>query len=465
MVAAESPAIQTYRIVLLAHGSDGVFVVPSSSGFCLPAITTLRHARPTQQLTRNIERLSGRQVVCLFETKVLPAPNERPDVRYQVMEFVETFRNAPNGFSLLTLPELDGSSFCDSQDWLAVHASLKQCCSATSGSGLFAKPGWFRELNKWAGDALAPHGLRLTGKFSQFSATPTSSLVRFETNAAPVWLKAVGTAHPHEFAITLHLARRLPQYTPTVIATHEKFNAWLALEADGTSLGPSSPVQHWLAASTALATLQCNSIQAATSLRSLVQHDLRLSTLTEIIDPLLDEVSESMLQQENAPPARLNHQQLTDLADRLQSAIREMELLGLPDSLGHLDLNPGNIIVSDSRCTFLDWAEAYVGPAFLSLSYLLEYFSRMPLCSNFYLQCLSRAYQKVWNAQVPPAKVLHALKLSPLVAAFAYAASFASWKDRNALSHSPEKAKFLRSLARRMFRESQFIQSGRHKCP
>ena len=65
------------------------------------------------------------------------------------------------------------------------------------------------------------------------------------------------------------------------------------------------------------------------------------------------------------------------LGEQIEEALSLSADLGIPDALGHLDLNPGNVIVSEGQCVFLDWAEAYVGNPLFSFQYLVEHFRRM----------------------------------------------------------------------------------------
>ena len=61
---------------------------------------------------------------------------------------------------------------------------------------------------------------------------------------------------------------------------------------------------------------------------------------------------------------------------QVKDALTAWAQSNIPDTLGHLDLNPGNILISPDQCVFLDWAEAYVGPPFLTFQYLIEHLSQ-----------------------------------------------------------------------------------------
>jgi aminoglycoside phosphotransferase (APT) family kinase protein len=130
-----------------------------------------------------------------------------------------------------------------------------------------------------------------------------------------------------------------------------------------------------------------------------------------------------------------------------------LSALGIPDSLGHLDLNPWNIVVGREGCAFLDWAEAYVGHPFYSFQYLLEHFRRAVSLDRSREAHLTESYAEPWRHVVCGEAVGEALKLAPVLAAFAYAAGTGVWDDGENL-RDPATAAFLRSLARRLNREA-----------
>ena len=145
-----------------------------------------------------------------------------------------------------------------------------------------------------------------------------------------------------------------------------------------------------------------------------------------------------------------------------RATLDALEALGIPETLGHLDLNPGNIIVSPSRCTFLDWAEAYVGNPFFSLEYLREHLRRTSGTDSAVETNLVESYCAQWEQVVPTAAVAEGLTLAPLLAVFAYVAGSNAWEDAERLQ--PATAGYLRSLTRRMSREANELADRRSLC-
>ena len=163
------------------------------------------------------------------------------------------------------------------------------------------------------------------------------------------------------------------------------------------------------------------------------------------------------------PPAPLNRKELLLLGDRLQTALEALEMLGMPETLGHLDLNPGNIVASPDRCIFLDWAEAHIGNPFFTVQYLLEHLRRTVGVDSALERRLVSTYCSRWEGVVPRTAMDDALSLTPLLAAFAYAAGSELWRDKERMQ-DPATAGYLRSLARRMHREANSLGEQRSVC-
>src|ERR1700676_2916591 len=127
---------------------------------------------------------------------------------------------------------------------------------ATIVPGLFAKPCFVFEIMDWAQKEIAPLGLTLTGPFRQLNASPTFSLIRFETDGPALWFKAVGEPNLREFSITRNLSQMFPTSLPRLIATQTHWNAWLTTETQGKHPEEGTQIGVWKAVVQALADLQ-----------------------------------------------------------------------------------------------------------------------------------------------------------------------------------------------------------------
>jgi len=333
---------------------------------------------------------------------------------------------------------------------------------AAKPAGPFSRLGWFCDLRNWMNSVIEPMGFHLTGRFRQLNASPTFSLVRFETDGPGVWFKAVGEPNLREFAITHMLAQLCPDYLPPILATCPEWNAWLSREPQGELLSEVPEQPRWERTAAALAKLQIESIDRCSAVLGAGARDLGSRSLSKLIQPVLSVAAQLMERQPEVPPPVLGRNDLLTLADSLQSALDRAKSTGVPETIGHLDLNPGNILVAENRCAFLDWAEAYVGNPLFSLEYLLEHAKRTFGTDSAVPAKLTEVYCRQWDGVISSAAMKQALALAPLLAVFAYAVGSRTWNATEKIEES-SSAGYLRSLVRRMHRES--IELTQHRVP
>jgi hypothetical protein len=326
----------------------------------------------------------------------------------------------------------------------------------------FSRLGWLSHLQDWVTTVIRPLGMELKD-FEQLNGCGTFSLIRFETTQHPVWFKAVGKPNLHEFPITVTLAELFPEYFPSLLATRPACNGWLIADAGGPPLNEVKDSLAWEAAAGALADLQVASIGAIDDLLGVGCRNLRTGTLLELVDPFLEVIADLMLQQKKVPPPILSPKELSDLRATLKNALLCLESLGFPDTLGHSDFNPGNILVGSQRCVFIDWAEAHISHPFLTFEYLISHLRKdYPTLIRFE-DAIRSSYAQRWQSVSLPEHVSEAFLFSPLVAVFAYAVAGNSWREPERLK-IPHVPGYLRSLTRRMKQEADSVQQRRVEC-
>jgi hypothetical protein len=454
-----------YRVIVLCNRGDELLLSPAGDGFLLPSVEIPRFQRIAENLIVAIRNEWGQEAICLFNPDFSAPVTSANDHKYQVMECSGPARPHPRAewIPVSSLPE---RTFVDPADHVAVQRSLVECARRTGAAapGPFARLGWFKELQEWIEEVIGPLGFHLTGSFSQLNASPSFSLVRFETSGTAVWFKAVGNPNLREFPITVELVRLFPQHLPPILAARPEWNGWLALEVDGTNLGETQDTQYWKAASSTLAKLQIESTDRIGALIDSGARDLRASSLLKLVRPFLNAMDQLMEKQTKAPPPILSRSQLILLGEQIEEALSICADLRIPDALGNLDLNPGNVIVSEGQCVFLDWAEAYVGNPLFSFQYLVEHFRRMAGVDATAESALSSAYAEEWQSVISPEDLVDALAFAPMLAVFAYAAATEAWCDQAGLK-DPRIAGYLRSLTRRMHREANRLKDRSALCP
>jgi len=461
--SADQNENESYRVIVLRRCGTEVLVVPNGDRCTLPNVEIPRWQRVPATLAAALSSEWGVDVVALFEFQHDPL-GDPGSIRYEAAEYLPGRSNLTSPGRWTEISALDRDSLIDRRDYRAIQRVLGVCDGKTEAAlaGPFARLGWFAELREWIESVASPMGFRLTAEFRQLNASPSFSLIRFETSGPAVWFKAVGEPNQREFAITCTLSRLFPSHLPNVLATRPDWNAWLTRESEGRLLGDEQESGTWERVAAVLAELQINSWGRTPALAGAGVRDLSVGTLRKQIRPFVDITQQLMQQQPKTPPPTLDRKELEALGDRIGEAFDFLEAQEIPETLGHLDLNPGNIVVSATKCVFLDWAEAYVGNPFLTFQYLLEHFRRShPRDSSAESQVLE-SYAAPW-CRILSRDAIHAgLTVAPLLAAFSYMCGTGLLSDGERLKQV-EFAGYLRGLARRMDREVR-AWVGSRKC-
>jgi hypothetical protein len=460
MDRAHSQGRDRYRLIIVRR--NGLEILVSSSGFdlSLPCLEISSEHRIAEQLTKRLYAERGLGAYCLFTLNPSRPDRQTERSKYAVMEVLQNNDRAPAASRWLPIAG-KGSRLVDPpEDNAAITDALEEMNTAL---GPFARPGWLPELFAWVQTQIDPLALRVTGAIRQLNAGRTFSLIRLETTGPAIWFKATGEPNLHELSISLALARLFPDHVPEILGVHRTWNGWLSKDAPGSLLDDCEESFFWEKAARQLAALQLASVGKSTELLESSCKDLRLPRLIKLVDPFLARMADLMAAQVKQPPEPLPTTSLTLLGERLKEACALLHELDLPDTLGHSDCNPGNIVVSPTRCFFLDWAEGCVSHPFLTFEYLREHSRRRLRDSDAAGERMAAAYARPWESVVSPDTVTQAMAISPLVAVFITAIVHPAWRSLDALQ-DPAVAGYFRSLTRRMFREAARLGEGSERC-
>jgi hypothetical protein len=451
------------RILLYRNDAAEILLETHQDGLRLPVLAVPPHGRPAEEITAAIQSAWNVRTYCLFP---LPASSlDHPFVRDHVVEACHPQNDSPATMQWFSVTSLSEGVFQTPSDFASIKCSLALLEQHRRNElpGAFGKPGWLCTVTEWVEAQANAAGLHLNGKFHQLNASTTFSLIRFETDNSALWFKAVGEPNLHEYRLTLKLSSIFPEYLPRVVAARHKWNAWLTVESDGTSLEATPSSAAWSVAAENLALLQMSSFDRRFELIKTGCKDFRPGSVVHLIDPFFEAVAELMERQVKPSPAPLTRCELRSLSNDIASSVEDLGACAVPNTLGHLDMNAGNLIVSARNCIFLDWAEGYIGPPFLSAQYLLEQLRRLHGPDSLHERSVRSVYTRTWTRFVSPSEIDFAFDRVPLVAAFLYAAGSGAWRKPDCIR--PESAGLLRSLARRMKREADALQARRPPCP
>jgi hypothetical protein len=460
---------ESRRIILLRlHEGEIPEVLLGFAGtqWTLPEVVIPSWQRVAENLTAALKDTCGIDAISLASLDASPADSHSAQVRYEIMEPCRPREKTPQEKRWEAIDSLVSSAFRDPRDFEALRQAIAQSTARADGTsiGPFGTLGWFSNLEQWVEEQIAAHGFHLSGGFRQLNACPTFSLIRFETDGPAVWFKAAGVPNQREYPITLALARSFSRFVPQIIATRPESNGWLAREAEGPLLLECSTLESWETAARDLAELQIHSLGRSLHLLDSGARDLRAGALAALVEPFFSAMRQLMELQTKTPPAALSREELRCLAARVRDALTVLDETGVPTTLGHLDLNPGNIVCSPTGCVFLDWAEAFVGHPYLTFEYLREYFRQNFGPDNSQETQLVGSYTSPWHAFVSERDIRSVLEVTPLVAVFACAAGYDVWTAPRKLD-DPRSAGYLRSLTRRMHREARALVERSVSCP
>jgi Ser/Thr protein kinase RdoA (MazF antagonist) len=136
---------------------------------------------------------------------------------------------------------------------------------------------------------------------------------------------------------------------------------WMLLPDLGAPLAQQTEVALWIDALEAHGRLQRSFTESADELLAMSCVDRRLDRLGDELDLLFgpnDLTAQLTSEERDQLPAR---------ATVLREAIAELASLGVPETLLHADLHPGNLAVRDGRPIAFDWTDAAVSHPFLDL--------------------------------------------------------------------------------------------------
>ena len=450
-----------YRVFILADRGSRLLVIANGPRFALPEIQISPFARTAERLAAAMRRDWALEVICLYPAEALGGqPSERHLWRYYLTEIQGSQPTVRQGM-WVSVSSLTEDSFSHGNDHQALLTFLARCCpSCNPHSAAFEIVGWFETVSRWISAVIKPSGLYLTGEFRQINASPAFSLIRFATNRQAVWFKAVGPPNVREFRITRYLAQIASAFIPKILGARVKWNAWLMAEVEQSHPDDQSDMEIWATVAKTLARLQIASVGHSLHLINAGCRDMRVGTVLDGLDRFFEVMAFLMSQQIKEVPPPLSQDELRTLATQLKALLIEFQEFDIPNALGHLDLNPSNIVVTANRCVFLDWAEAYVGHPFLTFHYLLQHLCRFQ-GQGLWETAVTSAYAQEWLALADPTAIRQALALSPLIAMLAYAFSADGWRDPKH-RFAPEVASYLRSLIRQIQRETRRFIANRN---
>lgn len=260
---------------------------------------------------------------------------------------------------------------------------------ANSGGRDWTQRGWRAEVLRWIDAAVRRAGGDRVREVVQVRAWPSSCVLRVRTDVFDCYFKAVPTSLAVEAQVTRHLAARLPEFVPRLLAVDLE-RRWLLTEAfAGEALDAAEPDRGQRAARR-YGDLQVAAVGHVDALKALGCPRRTPRMLAAELPTLIDDAA--------------------TLAE-LQRRCTVLELSGLPFTLEHGDLWPGNVLADRVTSIVIDWEDACIAPPLIGLAPLVVGLSANPAATPNALERVQRAYLGAFTRYAPAARLEELLRL------------------------------------------------------
>ena len=293
----------------------------------------------------------------------------------------------------------------------------------------WAEPNALHELGDWVDEALSQHGESRTGPMRQRKSWNLSCVLTATTTAGLVWFKAVPPFLADEGSVIARVAHVDPDLTPPILAHDPDLRAVLMAHVDGEDqwgldddVVIAAMVDRWVAAQAALAddVEHCLSVGAA---------DGRSANIVAAVRRTLD-VPET---RSTLSPQELDV--LEHLVADLPTRLAEIDACGLPDTLVHGDLHPGNWRRDDDRLTLLDWGDCRVANPVLDMRAFVE-----RIADPAQQERTRSHWVEAWHRHAPGCDPQRAVDLIAPVAELSAAAHYQGFLDHIEVTERPYHA-------------------------
>jgi hypothetical protein len=220
---------------------------------------------------------------------------------------------------------------------------------------------WLADALAWVDERLVAVGRPRTGDIDQMHVRSWSTVIRIPTAEGDVFFKANVPELRHEALVALHLARRVPDRVPPLIA-EDLDRGWMLMEDGGRRLreviAEERDLSRWEDVLDGAADIARAMETDVDELLAAGVPDLRLATLPDRYAALVED-----------PEVE---QRFRDAVPRVREMAEELSSYGVTETLQHDDLHDGQVFVRDGRQLILDWGDCVISHPFFTMSVTLE---------------------------------------------------------------------------------------------
>ena len=271
----------------------------------------------------------------------------------------------------------------------------------------WTRRGWFAQACEWIGEVLRESGIGAPLEIRQLRSWASSCVLTVDAPGARFYFKALASSTRVESAVVGWLAEWTPSSVPRLIAVHPE-QRWLLMEAcSGTKLEAVPDAEQWARAAGSYGRLQVDCAARTAQLRALGCPVRGIDTLVGRIETLPGDRDALRC----GAPDGLTDAECARLRAAVPELLRRCEVLaasGVPQTIEHGDLWPGNIFVDAAACVVIDWEDVAIAPAFFSLAPLTVGMIEAGIATPQALERLERSYLQAFES-FAPAQHLHEL--------------------------------------------------------
>ncbi|HEY6743914.1 MAG TPA: aminoglycoside phosphotransferase family protein [Lapillicoccus sp.] len=305
----------------------------------------------------------------------------------------------------------------------------------------WAEPGGLDHLPAWVDAALRAHARRRTGPLRQRKTWNLSVVVTAPTDGGQIWFKATPSFLADEGGVIRRVAQADPDIVPVVVAHDPGRRALLMDQVPGED-------QFGLADEAVLEAMVRRWVGVQAALTGDVEHalaigarDLRRWSLLAALEDLVGRIEVRAALDDSDLEA------VETLVADLPRRLDDVAACGLPDSVLHGDMHPGNWRRDGDRLTLLDWGDVAVGNPMLDQRAFVERLADPSLRER-----IAQLWAGLWREAVPGGDPGRAAALLAPVAELAAAATYQRFLDHieatERVYHAPDPADRLRAAVR-----------------
>lgn len=196
---------------------------------------------------------------------------------------------------------------------------------------------------------------------------PWATVRRVVAAGETYWFKASIPSGRHEPELTAYLAREFPGRVPDILAQDQAQGWWMMRDVGDPLETFNDRSERRLSAIREYTVIQQSTAKDVETLANLGLATVNGSDVCAMLEQLLTQ-SELLGYGRRHGATADELELLSTMVPKIERLGRELDQIGIPNTIQHDDLSDANICVNlRGEIAFIDWADAYVGPPFGSL--------------------------------------------------------------------------------------------------